>query len=281
MIFYKTKHVNNHTTAVKKGSGLINKLINKLPIELHIPGYNYCGPGTKLQRRIERGDKGINPLDEACKEHDIAYSQNKDLKLRHIADKILAGKALKRLHASDSSLGEKISALGVSGIMKAKTSLGMGLRKHNKHFGKMKRRKIKKRKKIGGGISFKEAVKRARKGIVGRKYTNLKDVIKVALGSIKTKRINPPKQRIIPIPKVGGFLPLIPLFAGLSALGALGGGAAGIAKAVNDAKAASAKLEEEKRHNKQMEDIALGKGLYLKPYKQGCGLFLKPYSKNC
>ena len=26
--------------------------------ELHIPGYNFCGPGTKIGTRIFRGDKG-------------------------------------------------------------------------------------------------------------------------------------------------------------------------------------------------------------------------------
>lgn len=34
--------------------------------------------------------------------------------------------------------------------------------------------------------------------------------------------------RVIPIPKVGGVLALIPIFAGLPALGSLAGGAAGI-----------------------------------------------------
>lgn len=91
------------------------------------------------------------------------------------------------------------------------------------------------------------------------------------------KKVKPP--RVIEVPKTGGILPLIPIFAGLSALGALSGGAAGIAKAVNDAKAAKQELEESQRHNKTMEAIALrGKGLYLKPYKSGLGLFLK---KKC
>ena len=45
--------------------------------------------------------------------------------------------------------------------------------------------------------------------------------------------------RILPIPsKVGGVLRLIPIFAGLSALGALSGGVAGVVKAVNNANAA-------------------------------------------
>jgi len=55
----------------KHGGGLVDKLSNTLPFEAHIPGYNFCGPGTKLQKRLERGDQGINPLDEACKEHDV------------------------------------------------------------------------------------------------------------------------------------------------------------------------------------------------------------------
>lgn len=53
-------------------SSLLNWLINHLPFELHLPGYNYCGPGTKLIKRLKRGDKGVNKLDEYCKEHDIA-----------------------------------------------------------------------------------------------------------------------------------------------------------------------------------------------------------------
>ena len=44
--------------------------------------------------------------------------------------------------------------------------------------------------------------------------------------------------------KIGGALPfLITLFAGLSATEALAGGAAGVAKAVNDAKSAREQLE--------------------------------------
>lgn len=64
--------------AAAKGKGFVNNLINKLPIELHLPGYQYCGPGTNLKKRLARGDPGINELDKACKEHDIAYSQKKN-----------------------------------------------------------------------------------------------------------------------------------------------------------------------------------------------------------
>ena len=89
------------------------------------------------------------------------------------------------------------------------------------------------------------------------------------------------KPRVLPIPKTGGALPalLIPLFAALGAAGSVAGGAAEIAKAVNDAKAAKQALEESERH-KTMEAIAIGKGLYLKPYRKGLGLYLKPHPKN-
>ncbi|KAJ8929715.1 hypothetical protein NQ314_017576 [Rhamnusium bicolor] len=113
----------------KKGRGLLNTLINKLPIELHIPGYNYCGPGTKLQKRIDSGDLGINPLDEACKNHAIAYSKFKDTSTRNISYRELAAVTSNRLKASDAKLGEKIAAFGVSNIMKMKSKLGMGLKK--------------------------------------------------------------------------------------------------------------------------------------------------------
>ncbi|XP_058986227.1 uncharacterized protein LOC131806273 [Musca domestica] len=86
--FIRKKHV--------QGGGLVNKLINSLPVELHLPGYQFCGPGTKLEKRIQRGDQGINPLDAACRAHDIAYSQNKDIEQRHIADRELTERAWER-----------------------------------------------------------------------------------------------------------------------------------------------------------------------------------------
>lgn len=112
------------------GNGLLNSAINKLPFELHLPGgYNWCGPGTKVDKRLARNDPGINQLDEACKEHDIFYSKEQNLSQRHEADKVLARKALARFKASDANWKEKVAALGVAGAMKAKVKLGMGLYK--------------------------------------------------------------------------------------------------------------------------------------------------------
>ncbi|KYM96049.1 hypothetical protein ALC62_13299 [Cyphomyrmex costatus] len=89
---------------------LLNRAINALPFELHIPGYQFCGPGTRLKKRLARGDAGVNPLDAACREHDIAYSRSNDLTDRHAADEVLAEEARKRVTARDSALGERAAA---------------------------------------------------------------------------------------------------------------------------------------------------------------------------
>ncbi len=125
-----------HKKTKKSGRGLVNKLINKLPFELHLPGgYQYCGPGTKLSKRLSRGDPGINKLDSACKDHDIAYSQNREnLDARHTADRVLAERAWERVLSQDASIGEKAAAYAVTNAMKLKTKLGLGLIKRKRKF---------------------------------------------------------------------------------------------------------------------------------------------------
>ena len=65
------------------------------------------------------------------------------------------------------------------------------------------------------------------------------------------------KEKIKEYEKEGGILhllTLIPLIAGgVSAAGGVAGAAAGIAKAVNDKKAADEELAEQRRHNLEME----------------------------
>ena len=59
-------------------SSLVDNLINLLPFEKHAPGYHFCRPGTGLNVRLEKGEKGVNPLDAYCREHDIAYANSGD-----------------------------------------------------------------------------------------------------------------------------------------------------------------------------------------------------------
>lgn len=122
--------------------------------------------------------------------------------------------------------------------------------------------------------SFQSVVRKIKKNILKEKPTSLHSAFNIAIRTVKNAKGNIKAPRVIQIPKTGGILPLLPIFAGLSALGSLSGGVAGIAKAVNDARSAKHQLQESQRHNKTMEAIAMGKGLYLKPYKTGMGLFL-------
>lgn len=123
---------------------IVNTAIDALPIELHLPGgYQYCGPGTKLQKRLARGDIGINKLDQACREHDIAYSKFNDSANRTVADKVLAEKAWNRVKSIDASVGERAAALAVAAAMKGKTSFGGGKKKSRKR----------PQKSVGGALS--------------------------------------------------------------------------------------------------------------------------------
>ena len=44
------------------------------------------GPGTKLKKRLARGDPGINRMDRLAKQHDIDYSKAKNLQDKWKAD---------------------------------------------------------------------------------------------------------------------------------------------------------------------------------------------------
>ena len=39
--------------------------------ERHFPGYNFCGPGTHVARRLREGVEPINELDRLCLMHDL------------------------------------------------------------------------------------------------------------------------------------------------------------------------------------------------------------------
>ena len=85
--------------------------------------------------------------------------------------------------------------------------------------------------------------------------------------STSTMKRKATRKRILPVAKRGGVLPLLPLLGGLGALGSLIGGAASVAKTVNENAFKKRQLEELQRHNRALE----GRGMYLLPYKRGSG----------
>jgi len=182
----------------KTGKGFGNFLINSLPFETHIPGYKFCGPGTKLKKRLDRGDIGINPLDTACRDHDIVYASSNNLNDRHKADEVLENRAWERFKAKDTPKKEKIFAYAVTNAMKAKRKIGMGCKQ--------------------------------------KRVTKIKNGIMVAKKKRMTKKKNGSKRLILTPGQSGGVIPLIPIFAGLSALGSLMSGGASVYNAIQNSK---------------------------------------------
>lgn len=73
--------------------------------EFHFPGHNFTGPGTNLEERLRRGDKPVDPTDEASLQHDKDYVQiRKDLGARKINKK----QALRRVRKADVRMLKKM-----------------------------------------------------------------------------------------------------------------------------------------------------------------------------
>ena len=58
----------------------LNTLVNKLPFEMHLPGHNFTGPGTKLYKSLipdgipKEWSIPINKVDNTAYHHDLCYS---------------------------------------------------------------------------------------------------------------------------------------------------------------------------------------------------------------
>jgi hypothetical protein len=72
---------------------IVSALNTILPFEKHLPGMRYCGPGTRLDLRLDEdgkpypGNEPVDRVDEAALKHDLEYSKYEDLKHRNKADK--------------------------------------------------------------------------------------------------------------------------------------------------------------------------------------------------
>ena len=95
----------------------VQKWISKLGVEFHPPGYQYLGPGTKLDKRLKRGDPGKNRLDRIAKQHDIDYSKARNIRDKWKADEKMV-KAIDRLPGKKTVM-ERVA----KGIIKTKKRL--------------------------------------------------------------------------------------------------------------------------------------------------------------
>jgi len=96
----------------------------------HLPGYNFCGPGTDVMGNLLAGRKPINKLDEACMEHDLQYlrigtilNKAKRKEAVQAADAALIEESRRIASGPKSSLQE--DATKVNGVMRAKALSGV------------------------------------------------------------------------------------------------------------------------------------------------------------
>lgn len=111
-----------------RGSDIVDKIIDKLPVELHLPGHNFTGPGTKLHKRLDKHGRPLphskpkNKVDEVSMHHDICYNKNKSREGRKKCDLDMMSRLnnLKKL-----SIREKIERALIKPVMAKKVKLNI------------------------------------------------------------------------------------------------------------------------------------------------------------
>lgn len=97
--------------------------------EIHYPGFNYCGPGTDVWRRLKNNVRPMDALDAACYEHDMVteprgpYTSKGSGPLLRASDRKLRDVAL-RLSLPGSRYRKKWVAQKVAWSMEALLQTG-------------------------------------------------------------------------------------------------------------------------------------------------------------
>ena len=126
-------HAETKTQFIKRdatGGSFLNTLVNKFPFEMHLPGHNFIGPGTKLYKRLNQDGTPkewslpIDRVDNAAYHHDLCYSKHDDTKTRNEAcDKTMLGEWSGNVNPT---LRERIDKSIVGKLFKAKGNFGLG-----------------------------------------------------------------------------------------------------------------------------------------------------------
>ena len=145
----------------QKGGSLLNKFVNNLPVEMHLPGHNFTGPGTKLNKRLKpdltpkEWSKPVNHVDKAAYHHDVCYLKNNDTATRNaVCDKNML-KELKGIY--NPTIREKMERGLVSSLIGTKARFGWGVDKKKsptlaEELHKPIKRKFEKRRVLVNGI---------------------------------------------------------------------------------------------------------------------------------
>ena len=100
---------------------------------MHLPGHNFTGPGTKLNKRLnsdltpKKWSKPINRVDKAAYHHDVCYLKNDDTATRNaVCDKNML-KELEGIY--NPTIREKMECGLVSSLTGTKARFGWGVDK--------------------------------------------------------------------------------------------------------------------------------------------------------
>lgn len=126
-----------------------------LPTDKGLTRANFAGPGTHLEKRLARGDKGVdgpNGIDNAAKKHDIAYANAKSYKDIRMADKTF-------MNDVKNSTQSKAVKAAVIGAMKAKNfAEDIGVLGKDKYLTEAQKAEF-----SGNGLNIVEPVKQKKK----------------------------------------------------------------------------------------------------------------------
>ena len=104
----------------------------KFPGEMHVPGMNFAGPGTNLDKRLTSTDayqewsKPVDRVDNAAYHHDLAYKYFDDKQTRNLADQMM----LEEMNSIQNPTQKEIRERKIiEPIISAKAKFGLGVSK--------------------------------------------------------------------------------------------------------------------------------------------------------
>ena len=122
----KTQFIKSDAT----DGSFLNTLVNNLPFEMHLPGHNFTGQGTKLNKRLnpdgtpKEWSIPKNRVDNAAYHHDLSYSRHDDTKTRNeVCNKTMLGELNEIVNPT---LREKIDKSIVRKLNNAKVKFRLG-----------------------------------------------------------------------------------------------------------------------------------------------------------
>jgi len=125
--------------SMKNGGDLVSLLTSKTsniklpwakyPGEMHLPGMNFEGPGTRLDLRLDSSGRPrpdsipVDRVNEAAYRHDMAYAAFPDTKTRNVADRVMVNELNE---IPNPSLRERAERAVIKPILSTKAKFGLG-----------------------------------------------------------------------------------------------------------------------------------------------------------